>query len=101
MTTRIFASEGRKSMATNCPVYGHWYSHFMYGVHNHMRGDICPDMAILIEVFHAIMKYVYCQRETRTECKDKKQWQSWDSFLLQDFQQRSVEKRSSNWMSGN
>ena len=66
-----------------------------------MGNDIIPDMAISIEVFHAMMKHLDCQRETRTECKDKKQWQSWDSFLLQDFQQRFVEKRSSNWMSGN
>ena len=71
-TTSMFASEGRKSMATNCPVYGHWYSRFIQGVHNRMGDDIRPDMAISIEVLHAMLKRLDRQWMEKTDFKAKK-----------------------------
>ena len=85
MTTSLFTNEGKKAMATNCPVYGHWYSRFMQGVHNRMGDDIRPDMAISIEVLHAMLNKLDLQWERAEHLIEKTRIAELGFFLTAGF----------------
>ena len=85
LTTSIFSSEGRKTMATDCPVYGHWYTRFMQGVHNRMGDDIRPDMAVSIELLLEMLKRLDKSWEASKLWKEKMEVAELGFFLAAGY----------------
>jgi len=59
------AKDIRKTSVTNSPTYGLWFERFMHGCHKRMGDVLKQDMAVSIEVMHAICqvgeeKYLEC-----------------------------------------
>ena len=83
----VMAKETKKLLATTNPVYGIWYENFMKGLHERMGDDYRPDLAISIDLLHALLRYCNTTYLTAVQfLLQKEQWK-WDSSYAWVLQQ--------------
>ena len=78
----IMSKETKKLMATTTPVYGVWYKRFMLGMHERMGDDYRPDLAMSIQLLHAVLTYCNTTYLTADTVEIAKMSQRWGLYYL-------------------